>query len=217
MNQQNKLFDPTGRGLKDIEKKEINTILAADQSFSEDPIRILRAIYFSTKLQFTLSEEILNAIPCNAKLLLDEKQAGKMSFWLNKILSGSHAGENAVLLLKLGVLAKIVPELAHVFDPNNSAMIELISRLYQNNAARKWPIKSSEILATLLVSCGISLPDIVKIIDNNVILSTYRARNYALLCLINRTFSIQQQQAQQPVPHYYSNQKKQGSLKQSRD
>ena len=56
-------------GLMDIKNKVVKAIGNPDQRFNEDALRILRALYFSAKLDFTIEEETLNSIIRNKNLL----------------------------------------------------------------------------------------------------------------------------------------------------
>lgn len=187
------ISDPTGRAITDIQNKLIQTIKPADESFKEDPIRILRAINFCNKLKFSLSEDILNAIPCNAHLLL-EQEPGKVCFWLNKILSGPLAAQNCILLLQTGVLAKLFPAFSASFKSENQSLMNTIITLCEGNRARHWQNTSREILVTLLVNCNMNVNIIAQVIDQNPILKSYRAHNPAFMCLFNRIISIKYRQ-----------------------
>ena len=60
------MLDPFG-GLKDLEKGIIKTPLNPDITYSDDPLRMMRAIRFATQLNFEIEEYSLRAI---AKLSL---------------------------------------------------------------------------------------------------------------------------------------------------
>ena len=59
------LFD----GIKDIELKRIKTVGKAELRFSEDALRMLRAIRFEAKLGFSIEQDTMNAIKTNASLI----------------------------------------------------------------------------------------------------------------------------------------------------
>lgn len=65
----NHILDPNN-GLEDIHNKEIN-IVFKEEKFLEDPLRILRAIYFSNKLNFKLSDSLKKLIEHNSHLLVN--------------------------------------------------------------------------------------------------------------------------------------------------
>ena len=56
-----KINDPYN-GKNDIEKKRLRTPLDPDETFSEDPLRMMRAAYFSSKLGFSIDKECLESI-----------------------------------------------------------------------------------------------------------------------------------------------------------
>jgi poly(A) polymerase len=55
------LIDPFG-GLDDLQHKHIRTPLEPDTTFSDDPLRMIRAIRFSAQLEFTIQEAVLESI-----------------------------------------------------------------------------------------------------------------------------------------------------------
>jgi poly(A) polymerase len=59
------LIDPFG-GMEDIEKKILRTPLEPDQTFSDDPLRMMRAIRFATELGFTIEPKTRKAISKSA-------------------------------------------------------------------------------------------------------------------------------------------------------
>lgn len=98
-------------GLKDIENKHIRTVGDADARFSEDALRLLRAIRFATQLNFKIEDETWKSILKNAQLIL--KISGeRIRDELLKILSTENP-YNGILLLDLsGILDIIFPELS---------------------------------------------------------------------------------------------------------
>ena len=90
------LFD----GKKDIENKVINTVEDSDYKFSQDSLRILRAIRFATILNFKLSDEVKNAI-INNKYLLKNLSYNRKKQELDKIFSSNNSKYGVELLLEL--------------------------------------------------------------------------------------------------------------------
>ena len=67
LNEENfgELIDPFG-GIRDLEDKIIRTPLDPDITYSDDPLRMMRAIRFATQLNFDIETESFNAIKRNA-------------------------------------------------------------------------------------------------------------------------------------------------------
>lgn len=103
------LLDPFN-GVSDLEKKIIRTPLDPDITYSDDPLRMLRAIRFATQLNFQIEADSLNAIERNKeriKIISKERIVTE----LNKILEADKPSIGFVLLLKVGLLEFILPEL----------------------------------------------------------------------------------------------------------
>ena len=60
-NQFGVLIDPYN-GIGDIKCKVLKTPLNPDETFAEDPLRMMRAAYFSSKLNFKLSQSLINSM-----------------------------------------------------------------------------------------------------------------------------------------------------------
>lgn len=103
------LKDPFN-GLKDLQEKIIKTPLDPDITFSDDPLRMLRAIRFSTQLDFRIDEECLEAIIRN-KERIKIITAERIHTELNKILISPVPSTGFKLLFETGLLEIIFPEL----------------------------------------------------------------------------------------------------------
>ena len=111
LNQSNygELVDPFN-GIEDLENKTIKTPLNPDITYSDDPLRMLRAIRFATQLNFTIEENSLQAITKNAErinIISRERIVDE----LHKILATDVPSIGFLLLHKTGLLNYILPEL----------------------------------------------------------------------------------------------------------
>ncbi len=103
------LVDPFN-GIKDLELKNIQTPLAPAQTFSDDPLRMMRAIRFASQLNFTIHPQTFAAIGENAhriKIVSGERIADE----LNKILMSVKPSVGFDLLYKSGLLKIIFPQM----------------------------------------------------------------------------------------------------------
>ncbi|MBP5659437.1 MAG: HD domain-containing protein [Paludibacteraceae bacterium] len=104
------LLDPFD-GMYDLEDCIIQTPLDPDITFSDDPLRMMRAIRFATQLGFNLTGECFDAIARNRErinIITRERIADE----LNKIMLSRRPSEGWLLLDKTGLLPLIFPELA---------------------------------------------------------------------------------------------------------
>ena len=103
------LVDPFN-GLTDLENKTIKTPLNPDITYSDDPLRMMRAIRFASQLKFEIEAESLEAISRNKeriKIITGERIVDE----LNKILMSEVPSVGFLLLYKTGLLDIILPEL----------------------------------------------------------------------------------------------------------
>jgi tRNA nucleotidyltransferase/poly(A) polymerase len=104
-----KLIDPLN-GLSDIENKTIKTPLPPGQTFSDDPLRMMRAIRFATQLNFTIAPETFEAIKQNAeriKIVSGERIIDE----INKIIMTPKPSIGFDLLYQSGLLKIIFPQM----------------------------------------------------------------------------------------------------------
>lgn len=103
------LVDPFG-GLDDLDKGLIRTPLDPDITFSDDPLRMLRAIRFATRFGFKIVPATFEAIARNReriKIISGERIIDE----INKMMMGDRPGESWMLLQRCGLLQIIFPEL----------------------------------------------------------------------------------------------------------
>lgn len=98
-------------GIDDLLRGLIRTPLDPDVTFSDDPLRMMRAIRFATQLGFEIVDETFNAIRRNARrveIISKERVADE----LMKIMRSPQPSRGWQLLFRSGLLKIIFPELA---------------------------------------------------------------------------------------------------------
>lgn len=120
------LLDPFG-GLEDLKNKVIKTPLDADVTYSDDPLRMMRAIRFASQLHFIIEEKSLEAISRN-KDRINIISGERIVEELNKILLCDKPSVGFLLLYKTGLLDIILPELTAL---NNVEEVE--GHTHKNN------------------------------------------------------------------------------------
>ena len=103
------LIDPFD-GLEDLEKKILKTPSTAAQTFSDDPLRMLRAVRFAAQLDFTIDPSTMKSIRMMAErieILSQERVVEE----IHKILLTQKPSKGFLLLDKLDLLEHILPEL----------------------------------------------------------------------------------------------------------
>jgi len=104
------LIDPFG-GISDLEQKILRTPLNPDITFSDDPLRMLRAIRFATQLEFRIADDTLDAITRNSQritIITKERVLDE----LNKIMMAPKPSIGFRLLDKCELLPVVFPEMA---------------------------------------------------------------------------------------------------------
>lgn len=106
------LLDPFS-GIEDLDNKVIKTPLNPDITYSDDPLRMMRAIRFATQLDFIIEAESLNAITRNSdriKIITKERIVVE----LNKIIESKIPSKGFLLLEKTGLLKHFLPEITNL-------------------------------------------------------------------------------------------------------
>ena len=97
-------------GLVDMERRVLRTPLDPDVTFSDDPLRMMRAVRFATQLRFAINSVTYEGIKRNAarlEIISHERIADE----LNKIMRAPKPSIGWRLLLETGLLHFILPEL----------------------------------------------------------------------------------------------------------
>ena len=103
------LVDPFD-GVGDLERRIIRTPLDPDITFSDDPLRMLRAVRFATQLQFEIHPETFEALRRNARRI-EIITTERITTELNKIMASPQPSRGFELLDRAGLLQLIFPEL----------------------------------------------------------------------------------------------------------
>ncbi|MBE0647934.1 MAG: HD domain-containing protein [Bacteroidales bacterium] len=103
------LVDPF-HGIEDLERKLIRTPLDPDITFSDDPLRMMRAIRFAAQLDFSIDPECYKAIARNAARL-EIVSPERITDELNMIVSSEKPSRGFILLEETGILQLIFPEM----------------------------------------------------------------------------------------------------------
>lgn len=106
------LLDPFN-GLSDLSLKILRTPLDPDTTFSDDPLRMMRAIRFSAQLGFTINDETFASIKKNADRI-KIVSAERISTELNKILLSDRPADGLLMLDESGLLERFFPELVRL-------------------------------------------------------------------------------------------------------
>ncbi|TXE17362.1 HD domain-containing protein [Psychroflexus gondwanensis] len=107
-----KLLDPF-KGLEDLKTQLIKTPLDPEVTFSDDPLRMIRAIRFASQLHFKIDQKSIQAIKDHAERI-DIVSKERVVTELNKILESEKPSVGFKLLHDTNLLQRILPELTHL-------------------------------------------------------------------------------------------------------
>ena len=102
------LVDPFD-GIRDLKEKIIRTPLDADITFSDDPLRMMRAIRFATQLNFTIEQSCFDAIRRNSERISIVSME-RVSDEFNLIIQSAMPSKGFKMLDETGILKIIFPE-----------------------------------------------------------------------------------------------------------
>lgn len=97
-------------GIDDLAKKILRTPVSAEQSFSDDPLRMMRTARFASQLNFTVSEDVKNAMH-NMASRISIISAERVRDEFIKLLMSPHPRIGITLLVDLGIAHYVLPEI----------------------------------------------------------------------------------------------------------
>ncbi|KFX59995.1 CCA tRNA nucleotidyltransferase [Clostridium botulinum] len=121
-------------GVSDLKKKVIKTVGNSEKRFSEDALRMLRAIRFSSQLDFSISNETLNSIK-NLRENIKNISKERIKEEFNKILMSNTKGID--ILRETGLMEYIFPEIIKSYDFK-------IDNMYYNDNLYTHTIRATE-------------------------------------------------------------------------
>ena len=104
------LMDPFG-GIQDLNEGILRTPLDPDITFSDDPLRMMRAVRFASQLGFRIADDTFEAIGRNAKRI-EIVSAERITTELNKIMASANPSLGLKLMQKCGLMQLILPEIS---------------------------------------------------------------------------------------------------------
>ena len=107
------LYDPYS-GIIDLQSKKIITPLNPDDTFSEDPLRMLRAAYFASKFEFEIDKKCYDSIIRQKKRISIVSQE-RITTELCKILSSPIPSIGLIILQETGLMKLIFPEIDEMY------------------------------------------------------------------------------------------------------
>ncbi|MFK4069472.1 CCA tRNA nucleotidyltransferase [Streptomyces sp. NPDC029674] len=101
--------DPHG-GLEDLAERVLRTPGTPEESFSDDPLRMLRAARFAAQLDFEVAPDVVAAMKAMAERI-DIVSAERVRDELNKLLLSAYPRKGLALLVETGLAERVLPEL----------------------------------------------------------------------------------------------------------
>ena len=111
-------FDPFN-GMEDLSNKILRTPLDSDRTFSDDPLRMMRAAYFASKLSLDIDPSCLESIKNNAERITIVSQERKTNELL-KILGTKKPSIGLNILQEAGLMEFVFPEIAVMYGLDQS-------------------------------------------------------------------------------------------------
>ncbi len=125
-----------GGGLKDLQARTIRMIGDPNTRYREDPVRMLRAVRFATKLDMTIDKATAEPIPELASLLKDIP-AARMYEEVLKLFFNGQAENNFNMMRELGLFEPLFPLVdSHLVEDAEGPITKMMQTIMENTDAR---------------------------------------------------------------------------------
>ncbi len=165
MDMNDKIYDPFG-GEEDIRKGIIRCVGNPIERFTEDALRILRAVRFSSILGFDIEKNTAHAIH-SLKNRLDNISVERISVELMKLLGGRNC--ISVLLKYRDIIGQIIPELIPAFDLDQRSpyhKYDVYEHIVRAVDAVPTNIEGADVLRLTMLLHDVGKPDSLKLDEN---------------------------------------------------
>ena len=159
------ILDLTGMGKNDIKKGIIRTALDPDIIFSEDPLRMLRAVRFTVKYGWDLPMFMIKALKRNADMLKHISEE-RIMVELNKMLISKHPDKAIRILQMTGLIKHVAKELNGLRGLEQNKMHKFDAMKHTLDVLKNTPPELITRLAALFHDIG--KPTTKSVVDNEV-------------------------------------------------
>ena len=108
------LLDLTGRGVDDITHHRIRTPMAPDDTYSDDPIRILRTLRFAVRYGWRIPDDVWEAMKANASRMRIVRRP-RVATEFEKMMESNDPVKLLTKMKEIGVIFRVLPELCHLY------------------------------------------------------------------------------------------------------
>lgn len=108
------VLDLTGRGVDDIRHHRIQTPMKPDETYSDDPIRILRTLRFAVRYGWHIPDDVWEAMKANSQRMKIVRRP-RIATEFEKMMDSNDPVKLLRKMKEIGVIFKVLPELCHLY------------------------------------------------------------------------------------------------------
>lgn len=129
------VVDFTGQGIRDLEKGLIRVIGVPTERYKEDPVRMLRAVRFAAKLNFTMEPLTAKPLPALAHLLNQIPRA-RIFDELLKLFNSGNMEASFILLRQYKLFSVLFPEVNECLDDDDETIEDFLRQVFRDTDER---------------------------------------------------------------------------------